>query len=108
MLDCKDYEKLIPDFLGDKLNSDMDKKFIKHIENCPECMEEVSIQFLITEGMNRLEEGNTFELAKELGILIEENKDWIYMMRCRKIVQFIVAFIGLCTIAAILFMVIVL
>ncbi len=108
MLDCKDYEKLIPDFLADKLDSVTAEKFIAHIEQCQECMEEVSIQFLITEGMNRLEQGNTFELSKELGNLIEENKDWIYWMKCRKIVQFSTVVIGLCTIAAVLCMVIIL
>lgn len=108
MLNCKDCEKLIPDFLADKLDSVTAEKFIAHIEQCQECMEEVSIQFLITEGMNRLEQGNTFELSKELGILIEEYKDWIYWTKCRKIVQLSTAAIGLCTVAAILFMVIVL
>ena len=108
MLDCKDYEKLIPDFLADKLDSETAEKFIAHIENCPECMEEVSIQFLITEGMNRLEQGSTFELTKELDTLIEDNKDWIYMMKCQKMVQYASILIGLCTIIAVLCMVIIL
>lgn len=108
MLDCKDYEKLIPDFLADRLDSETAEKFIAHIEICPECMEEVSIQFLITEGMARLEEGSNFELTKELGTLIEDNKDWIYMIKCRKMVQYASVLIGLCTIIAVLCMVIVL
>ena len=107
MLDCKDYEKLIPDFLADKLDSETAENFIAHVETCQECMEEVSIQFLITEGMNRLEEGNTFELAKELGVLIEDNKDWIYWMKCRKFVQYTSIFIGLCLLTALLLMVII-
>ena len=107
MLNCKDCEKLIPDFLADKLDSVTAEKFIAHIEQCQECMEEVSIQFLITEGMNRLEQGNTFELAKELGVLIEENKDWIYWMKCRKFVQYTSIFIGLCLVTALLLMVII-
>lgn len=108
MLDCKDYEKLIPDFLTDKLDSETAEKFIEHIENCPECMEEVSIQFLITEGMNRLEQGSTFELAKELSTLIEDNKDWIYMIKCQKLVHYTSVLIGLCAIIAVLCMVVIL
>lgn len=108
MLDCKECEKLIPDFLADKLDSETAENFIAHIESCQECMEEVSIQFLITEGMNRLEQGDTFELKKELGILIEENKDWIYWMKCRKVVQYLAFLIGLCTLTAILCMVVIL
>lgn len=108
MLDCKEYEKLIPDFLSDNLDDVNLEKFISHIENCSECMEELSIQFLITEGMNRLEQGSNFELAKELGILIEDYKDWIYMMRCQKLVRLVSSMIGLCTIVAVLCMVIIL
>ena len=108
MLDCKEYEKLIPDFLSDNLDDVNLEKFISHIENCSECMEELSIQFLITEGMNRLEQGSNFELAKELGILIEDYKDWIYMMRCQKSMRLVSSMIGLCTIVAVLCMVIIL
>ncbi len=108
MLDCKEYEKMIPEFLNDELDGNSMEKFIAHIENCPECMEELSIQFLITEGMNRLEQGNTFELKKELDILIEDDKDWIYMLRCKKMVRLVSYLIGICTIAAILCMVIIL
>lgn len=108
MLGCKDYEKLIPDFLANKLDSEETEKFIAHIEQCQECMEEVSIQFLITEGMNRLEHGNTFELSKELAVLIEENKDWIYFMKCRKVVQYSSFIICLCTILVAVGMVIIL
>ena len=108
MLDCKDYQKLIPDFLGDKLNSEDTENLIAHIEQCQECMEEVSIQFLITEGMNRLEQGNTFELSKELGVLIEDHKEWIYFMKCRKLVHYSTVFIGFCTILAVLGLVIIL
>ena len=108
MLDCKDYEKLIPDFLANKLDSEDAEKFIEHIEQCQECMEEVSIQFLISEGMNRLEQGNTVELSKELSALIEENKDWIYFMKCRKVVYYSTFLIGLCTILVVAGMVIIL
>lgn len=108
MWDCKDYEKMIPDFLSDNLLPDVTEKFIGHMENCTECREELSIQFLITEGMTRLEEGSTFELAKELENLIEENKDWIYMIRCQKLVSIVSGIIGICTIVAVLCMVIIL
>lgn len=106
MVDCKDYEKLIPDFLGDRLDTDTTEGFIRHIENCPECMEELSIQFLITEGMLRLEKGGTFELTKELRTLIEDNKDWIYLVKCRRRVHFASVLAGFLVVLAIICMVI--
>lgn len=40
--------------------------FLAHIEKCEECREELAIQYLITEGMRRLEDGSAFDLNKEL------------------------------------------
>ena len=40
--------------------------------------------------------------------LIEENKDWIYWMKCRRFVQYSTVFIGLCMITALLCMVVIL
>ena len=64
-MDCKEVIKMIPDFLNHKLNSRELRDFLDHIEECKECKEELSIQFLVQEGMARLEEGNTFDLQKE-------------------------------------------
>ena len=65
-MDCKEFLKLIPDFLNGGLEYRTLKHFLKHAQRCPECFEELNIQFLITEGMNRLEEGDAFDLNKEL------------------------------------------
>ena len=71
---CKDVEKLIPIFIKDELNYRELEQFIDHIENCPECKEEMSIQFLVTEGMVRLEDGSAFDLNLELRNLMEVSK----------------------------------
>lgn len=71
---CKDAEKLIPIFIKDELNYIELEKFIDHIEECPDCMEEMSIQFLVTEGMVRLEQGSAFDLNQELRSLLDVSK----------------------------------
>lgn len=65
-MDCKDEEKMIPVFLQDELDIKVLNQFIEHIDECPECMEELSIQFLVAEGLERLEAGNNFNLQKAL------------------------------------------
>ena len=65
-MDCKDEEKMIPVFLQDELDIKVLNQFIEHIDGCPECMEELSIQFLVAEGLERLEAGNNFNLQKAL------------------------------------------
>ena len=65
-MNCKKTEKMIPDFLRDDLSSKELRAFIEHIDSCPECMEELSIQFLVSEGLEQLESGNNFNLYKAL------------------------------------------
>ena len=65
-MDCKDEVKMIPVFLQDELDIKVLHQFIEHIDGCPECMEELSIQFLVAEGLERLEAGNNFNLQKAL------------------------------------------
>lgn len=65
-MNCKDTEKMIPAFLQDDLDSKELRHFIEHIDSCPECMEELSIQFLVAEGLERLEKGNNFNLQNAL------------------------------------------
>ena len=65
-MDCKEFERLIPDFLENKLDFLTIKQFQEHRENCPGCSEELEIQFLVAEGMQRLEEGDAFDLQGEL------------------------------------------
>ena len=71
-MDCKDAEKKIPYFLQDELDGDGLEEFLEHVETCPECKEELSIQFLVTEGLERLESGNNFNLQKELFMKLDD------------------------------------
>lgn len=67
-MDCKEFEKWIPVFLSRKMDFLTMEKFAKHMEECPGCSEELEIQFLVVEGMLRLEEGDAFDLQRELEI----------------------------------------
>lgn len=74
MMTCKDAEKLIPYFLEDDLDNKELSDFLFHMDNCPECKEELTIQFLVMVGMQRLEDGNTFNLSHELDRLLSDSK----------------------------------
>lgn len=66
MLDCHQFDKMIPDFLEDRLDNQKLDEFLTHMDHCDECREELSIQFLVSAGMPKLETGETFHLQKEL------------------------------------------
>lgn len=71
-MDCKEVNKLIPAFLKYELNSKELRGFMEHISTCRECKEELTIQFLVSEGMARLEDGNAFDLQAELDRRLED------------------------------------
>lgn len=86
---CKEAEKLIPLFLEDELETEELREFMEHIKSCSECEEELSIQFLVSEGMARLETGNVFDLQNELKVRMEnagsslhfrENLRWLLVV----------------------------
>lgn len=71
-MDCKEFERLISDFFERKMDFLTLNQFNKHMKECPDCKEELTIRFLVTEGIMRLEEGDTFDLQKELGQHLDE------------------------------------
>ncbi|MBO7386645.1 MAG: zf-HC2 domain-containing protein [Lachnospiraceae bacterium] len=71
---CKEAERLIPVFIENQLNYRELEKFLEHIKTCPACMEEMSVQFLVAEGMKRLEDGGSLELEGELKNLLADSK----------------------------------
>ena len=68
---CKEADKAIPLFLDDDLDNQDLAEFLNHIDTCPECKEELTIQFLVKTGMQRLEDGDTFNLKFELDNLLK-------------------------------------
>ncbi len=73
-MDCKEFERLIPGFIKHRLDYQSLKRFFEHMEQCENCKEELDIQFLVTEGVQRLEDGRAFDLQKELDRRLGEAK----------------------------------
>ena len=88
MMNCDAAQKLIPEFLDDDLDNQELADFIEHIESCPECKEELTIQFLVKVGMKRLEDGNTFNLNRELEILLGDAKKRLSVRRSLVLLSF--------------------
>ncbi|MBQ8591502.1 MAG: hypothetical protein IJ485_01965 [Lachnospiraceae bacterium] len=73
-MDCRKVEHSIAQFIRDELDKDEIEKFVNHIYECESCKEELTIQYLIVEGMSRLEEGETFALQEELNAKLEHGR----------------------------------
>ena len=78
-MNCKEFEKNIPDFISGKLDFLTLQEFGEHMEKCPGCKEELVIQFLVTEGMQRLEDGDGFQKELEVRLLEAKRKMKFHM-----------------------------
>ena len=67
-MNCTEFEKMIPEFLSQEMDLRTLKKFNEHMDTCKDCHEELAIQFLVAEGMQHLENGDAFDLQRELEI----------------------------------------
>ena len=65
-MDCYECKKRIKEFLNDSLNTKKNIEFVEHVKSCPECMEELSIEYLVNEGLKRLDTATSFDLDSEL------------------------------------------
>lgn len=71
---CKEFEKLIPDYVAKKLDYLTLREFYAHMQSCEECKEELTINFLVKDGLQKLEEGDAYDLHKEWGNRVDETK----------------------------------
>ena len=106
-MDCKTFESLIPDFIGRKMDYLTLKAFRKHMRECKKCKEELTIKFLIDEGLVRLEEGDAFDLSLEMRNRIEEAEKKIhrhdFYIRVGAVFEYIVMIGAMTAVALIIF-----
>ena len=74
-MECKEVQKNIHNFINNELDSRDCLAFIEHIRKCPGCMEELSIEFLVITGLQRLDDAEAFDLQKELNHKIKSNEE---------------------------------
>lgn len=104
-MNCKDAEKLIPPFLVKQLNSRDLNQFLLHVEECPECMEELTIQYLVMTGTSLIEEGKSFNLRKALNELLSEAKAKVKKWKILTLLSYIVEIITIIVMAIIILVV---
>lgn len=73
-MECNEFEKKIPDFIKRKMDYLTLRDFYAHMQSCDDCKEELTIHFLVSDGLQRLEAGEAFDLQKEWAVRMEEAK----------------------------------
>lgn len=63
---CQEAEQKIQSFIDDELTGESLANFVRHINSCHSCYEEMETSYLLKEALGRLENGETFDLSGEL------------------------------------------
>ncbi len=104
-MECKEFISLIPDWLDDNLRGKDADRFMQHMDTCAECSEELHIQFLIKEGISRLESGAGFNLNKELNAKMSDYRKTLHNEKTGNYVVYAMEVISALIIAFILILV---
>ncbi len=79
-IDCKSVEQLIPQYLEGNLSPEEVRRMLLHIRNCRDCRDELEINFLLREGIRRVESGETLDLQQELGRKLKHSEKNIALL----------------------------
>ena len=104
-MNCKETEKMIPSFLGKQLSCRELNQFLLHVEECSECMEELTIQYLVMIGSSLIEEGKSFHLKKALNELLAEARSKVKKWKVLTFLSYIVEIITYIVMAIIIIVV---
>ena len=105
-MNCKDTDKMIPLFLTDQLRNKYLYKFLNHVNKCEECMEELTIQYLVMIGSSILEEGKSFDLREALNLLLTEANKRIKRWRVLYALSYVAEALTIAAVVIILMMVV--
>ncbi len=73
-MDCKEVQSLLSKFIDGQCSREQANKMREHILNCPDCKEELTIQFLVQEGMARVDRDEDFNLDQEINRLLSPKR----------------------------------
>ena len=54
-MDCVEFDKKINPYLHDELSDEELNEFLLHLASCPKCSEELEINYIVNEGIRRLD-----------------------------------------------------
>ena len=79
-MDERTFDNLIPYFLKDQLDNKTLAAFLDKISD-PACADELSVQYLVLEGLQRLEDGDSFNLDKDLSGYVAQQREHLHYRR---------------------------
>lgn len=103
--DCKLIEKKIPLYLTGKLSVKETREFIDHVQGCKACKDELTIQYMVSEGLTKAETDNEYNLLKGLEEKISGSLQMIRKYRVTLFFVLLFVFASLALFAAAIYLI---
>lgn len=100
-MDCATARELIRDFVEEKLELPEQRGFLKHVENCDDCMFELETGYLMYTGIRKMDAGEEFDFEKGFEGLLSDSRCFVKLASRAKFGLLILFFI--CTLSLFLF-----
>lgn len=88
---CKQVENLVMPYIQGKLADEKLEDFLDHLENCPNCKDELETYYIVDVGLKQLDSDSTiYDIKGNLEQVIETSRQWLYYEKIRKIIYYAV------------------
>ena len=78
---CEEAERLVMPYINGNITDQELEGFLKHIDHCPECREELEIYFTVDVGIRQLDEGSgTYNIKGALETALELSRQRIHSL----------------------------
>ncbi|MDO5147161.1 MAG: zf-HC2 domain-containing protein [Eubacteriales bacterium] len=56
-MNCQETQSNIMNYINDRLSQEETKEFLSHVRSCPDCWDELEINYILFVGMRQLDDG---------------------------------------------------
>ena len=71
---CREAERLVMPYINGSITDEELKEFLKHIETCEDCREELEIHYMVDVGLKKLDEADgTYDIVGDLKRKVAES-----------------------------------
>lgn len=56
-MNCQEAQSNIMNYINHNLNNEQTREFIEHIRSCPDCQDELEINYIVMVGLQQLDDG---------------------------------------------------
>ena len=94
-MDCRTAQSLINSYIEKKLTVEQLDQFLKHVENCPSCYDELETYFIVYYAMKRLDNDKegSFNMSKLLQEDMKKRKRQVCYYRIQEMILIILILI---------------